>query len=69
VACFVQLEVLQQPLQPAKTEVVEDVVTDELCLKEIKISRIVPSEAQCLRLRANKNISVFEFVCLFFLHK
>ena len=27
--------------------------TDELCLKEIKISRILPSEKLCLKLRAD----------------
>jgi len=51
--------VLQQPSQ-AQTEEPEDVATDKLCLNEIKIPRIVPSEAQGLKLRVNKNISVFE---------
>ena len=58
--CSVLLEVSQQPVQ-AQTQVAEDAATDKLCLKRIKIARIVPSEMQCLKLRANKNISVFEF--------
>ena len=50
-----------QPFQ-ARTQVAEEAGTDKLCLKEIKISRILPTEAQCLKLRVDKNsISVFEF--------
>lgn len=71
--CSVQLEVLHQPSQ-ARTNLVVDAAPDELCLKEIKMSRIVQSKAQCLKLRVEIMLRLylhmktfrFKFVSKFF---